>query len=248
MKALKVLRPATAMLELVFALVIIGIVLMSAPAVISTANKSGFVALQQEAISAAATEIGMIMTYHWDEGDTDQNLSAPILLTNGNAGLNAIVDLAGNNLGIRAGSSLGTKRSFFSSVGTQINTTAINALGFDNGDVNISDDIDDFDNTNTVLNNIQAGAVISEGDYVDSRLTINTTVDYISDTLSTNDYRGVGGNAIAFNLNTQTNASPTTTNIKRIRVNLTTPNRQIDTNILLFAFSCNIGTYELEER
>ncbi len=44
-------RPAIAMIELIFAIVIIGIVLMSVPQLISTAAKSGYVTIQQEAIS-----------------------------------------------------------------------------------------------------------------------------------------------------------------------------------------------------
>jgi hypothetical protein len=65
------LRPAIAMVELIFAIVIMGIVLMSAPMLISTASKSGYVAIQQEAINEAASQVNMIMGYHWDENNTN---------------------------------------------------------------------------------------------------------------------------------------------------------------------------------
>ena len=72
----KTLRPAIAMIELIFALVIMAIVLMSAPMLISTATKSGYVAIQQEAINAAASQVNMIMGYHWDENSADELYSA----------------------------------------------------------------------------------------------------------------------------------------------------------------------------
>jgi hypothetical protein len=238
------LRPAVAMLELVFAIIIIGIVLMSAPMVISTANKSSDVALQQEAISAAASEIGMILTYHWDEGDTDQNLSSPILTSAGAGDLNEAQDANGNFIGTRVGTIQGSKRSFLTSLGTRINATAPNALGNDANDNNQSDDIDDFHNNISALNNLQ-NTNTQTGDYIDNTLRITTNVVYISDILSSNSYRG-SATSIAFNMSSSAGANPTTSNIKRITVNLLTTNTKA--NITLNAFACNIGTYKLEER
>jgi len=245
MKKRQILRPAIAMLELVFSLIIIGIVLMSAPRLISTANKSGYVALQQEAISAAASEIGMILTYHWDEKDTDENLSTPILSTAGDANLNEQVDANNNPTGIRAGTSIFSQRSFLTSLSTRLSATAVNKLGKDTGDNNISDDIDDFDNTISQLNNV-ASTNSSKGDYVDTSLSISTRVTYLSDTLSAGNYLGIGVNTINFNINTQASPNTKTSNIKLIRVNLTTTNTLA--NITLYAFACNIGTYKLAQR
>ena len=81
----KIMRPAIAMIELIFAIVIMGIILMSAPMLISTATKSGYVAIQQEAINEAASQINMIMGYHWDEGSSNEFFIDPILtVSNGN--------------------------------------------------------------------------------------------------------------------------------------------------------------------
>ena len=49
-----------AMIELIFALVIMGIVLLSAPILIQQSIKSGNVAIQQEAITAAATQTDVL--------------------------------------------------------------------------------------------------------------------------------------------------------------------------------------------
>jgi len=61
------LRPAIAMIELIFAIVIIGITLLSAPMIISQSVQSINTNLKQEAIAAAASQISLILTYPWDE-------------------------------------------------------------------------------------------------------------------------------------------------------------------------------------
>ena len=74
------LRPAIAMIELIFALLIMGIVMMSAPMLISTASKSSAVSTQQEAINEAAAQLNMILGFHWDEQDTDERYPDPLLI------------------------------------------------------------------------------------------------------------------------------------------------------------------------
>jgi len=72
-------RKGIAMIELIFAIVVIGIVLMSVPNLVWTAGKSGYVGIQQEAINEAASHLNMIWSYPWDERDTDEKVRAPIL-------------------------------------------------------------------------------------------------------------------------------------------------------------------------
>ncbi len=103
----KILRPAIAMVELIFAIVIIGIALLSAPMLISTAAKSGYVAMQQEGINEAATKVNMIMGYHWDENNVDESFLAPILNTNnGDSSLDEV-----GTTGRRAGTPLESQRN-----------------------------------------------------------------------------------------------------------------------------------------
>ncbi len=236
---------AIAMVELIFAIVIIGLILMTAPMVIDRATKSGYVALQQESIAAASSEIGMILTHYWDEEDTDQNLSAPILIANGNNALDEVNDAFGNPTGLRAGTSIYSKRSFLTSLGGRLNATAPADLGDDAGD---RDDIDDFTTLTSTLYD-EESTTTSDGDYIDKDIELTTTVDYISDTPTLGSYTGTG-TSIRFNLDTSAAAAGTTTNIKRVVVNLTTTktDEEMEKSIVLRAFSCNIGTYELEER
>jgi len=182
------LRPAIAMIELIFAIVIMGIVLSSAPMLISTASTSGYVALQQEAIAAGATKIGLILTHHWDEADTTPGY-APILSTATDAfsGLATTLDGGGLATGRRAGTTNTPEaRSFFSIISAAaVNTTpALNLGGDGAADPNGNDDIDDF---------IQAAAATlvagttgvvttnATGDYVDRTMTTAIAVNYVND-------------------------------------------------------------------
>lgn len=240
-------RKAIAMIELIFAIVVIGLILMTAPMVISTATKSGYVALQQESIAAASSEIGMILTHHWDEENTDQNLSAPILgvSATGDADLNEADDALGNPTGLRAGTSIYSKRTFLTSLGGRLNATAVGDLGHD---LNDRDDIDDFTTLSSTLYD-EESTTTSGGDYIDKDIVLNTTVDYISDAPTSGSYAGAG-TSIGFDLDTSAAAPGGTTNIKRVVVNLTTTktDEEMEKSIVIRAFSCNIGTYELEER
>lgn len=233
------MRKGIAMIELIFAIVIMGIVMMSAPTLISTASTSGLVAVQQEAIAASSSEIGMILTRDWDEGGTDETTESPILIvTNGHADLNMILAPDGNSSGRRAGTPTMSSRKSFSSIGGERNATADSA--FNDGD---GDDIDDFDTQSIAL----TGTRSSYGDLADTSITIATTVTYISDIPSNNSPAGsYNTRIITFNNPFDNNVSGITTNIKSITAQTTSTN--LDTSIKLQAFSCNIGTYTLKMR
>ncbi|UPT77136.1 type II secretion system protein [Sulfurovum sp. XGS-02] len=235
----KQLRPAIAMIELIFAIVIMGIILMSAPMLISTAAKSGYVAIQQEAINEAASRVNMIMGYHWDENSADETVLDPILQT-----ASPVTDLAeatyldGNGTGRRVGTPLESYRSFIRPDGSRLTATAAAGLGNDG----LENDMDDFIGT-IGLNLAGTGTGTN---YIEKNVTIDTAVFYISDTTAYNP----AGNTINFNADF-TQESLTTTNIKRISTTLTSDAAspdELDKIIILHAFSCNIGGYKLEER
>ena len=117
------------------------------------------------------------------------------------------------------------------------------------GDV---DDIDDFDGGDTVLKTYNAEDTTARiGDYVDTNITIRTTVSYISD-VPTNGATYLGsGSSLTLNNPFGTIITTTaTSNIKLVNVVLTTNNTVAELNktITLNAFSCNIGTYHLNRK
>jgi hypothetical protein len=234
------LRKGIAMIELIFAIVIMGIVLMSAPMLVSQASNSGLVMVQQEAIAAASTNIGMILTRHWDEQDTNESMESPILVANGSSELNEATDADGNLTGRRAGTPVLSYRSFLTSLGGRLNASAV--LGAESGD---DDDIDDFNGQTITLGTpATADATTTEvGDYADTSLQLATAVSYI------NDGSGYNGSSMTFN-SPFGSAAAGTTNIKAVSTTVTSGSHDaaLGTNITLRAFSCNIGTYQLEER
>jgi type II secretory pathway pseudopilin PulG len=225
------LRPAIAMIELVFAIVIIGIALLSAPRIIGQSVKSINTALNQEAIAAAASQISLVLTYPWDE-----NTSSTI-------GGSGILRVAGGSPAL----SFGIRDTNFTRQYNALGSGFENAsarLGLDADDVDGPDDLDDFNNAQPIKLKLYADeeARISnnEGEYIDKTIIMTNQVVYGADV--TTDYTS---NPVQFNNPFQ--ASSTSTDIKIVTVNLVSDSGadEYEKNINLSAFSCNIGTSRL---
>ncbi len=233
MKKRNINRPAIAMIELIFAIVIIGIVLMSAPMLMQQAAKSGYVTIQQEAINAAASRINMIMGYHWDEANTDESILDTILFTS-----SSVTDLNGTIR--RIGTPQESYRSFIDHNGSSSTATAVASLGPDGSD---EDDIDDFSGAAQDVNLTEIEA--SSADNIEkTTIKIATVVTYISD-----DSPAVY-NSSTLSFSPDFTSSGSTTHIKGITTELTSTSGvdELNKTITLRAFSCNIGGYQLEER
>ena len=115
--------------------------------------QSGLVAVQQEAIAASSSEIGMILTRDWDEAGTDETTESPILIvTNGDAELEMILAPDGNSSGRRAGTpTTSSRKSFSSAGGLERAATLAAAFEAENDD----DDIDDFNSDTITLTGIR---------------------------------------------------------------------------------------------
>jgi len=241
----KPMRRAIAMIELIFAIVILGIVMMSAPMLIATATQSSYVALQQEAIASAASELGMILTHHWDEGNTDPTRTASVLYSpNGDDDLDQEMD-GTIPTGRRAGTPTSSSRRFFHSLGgIPIQTTPAANLGPDGGD---RDDIDDFITAVKTAMKEEESTSTLIGDVVDTGITIEVNVNYLADNPGGSTYMGTGS-TLTYN-NPFSNNIATDSNIKKVQVRLrsNSPEEELQKDIELNAFSCNIGTYQLRQ-
>ncbi len=226
------LRPAIAMIELIFAIVIMGIVMMSAPMLISTASNSTSVVLQQEGINQAVSRITMMLSHPWDEADTNDSCIPPVLgVTNGDSELEYIDFTLDPTR--RHGVPLATSSRKFNSCGTKLNASV--TLGADGGDL---DDIDDFANSGSLaLIENAGGRYIGKGS-----ANINTSITYGSDSAN---YSNGGISPIVF---TPSNGTATS-NIKNIDVNVTTYiGTELESTIIMHAFSCNIGGIAYERK
>ena len=246
-------RRGIAMIELIFALVIIAIVLLSSPMLINQSMSSSFVALQQESIAAAASQISILLSKPWDEADI--NSLAPIISLN-----NANASPFDNNFnGIRSNpvarvATDGTGNPIFASpIGKDINETEDNAS-------QAYDDIDDYDGFNMSISVFVNSAGEAEttssqvGDYVDVNLSISNSITFADDAPNgATSWTGItnhveAGNTIFTTQSLGTSGGVTVeSQIKFVKINLTSNNpsgtSELNKNITLNAFSCNLGTY-----
>jgi len=232
------LRPAIAMIELIFALVIMGIVLTSAPLLVAQASKSNTVALQQESIAIAAAHTNTLMTYAWDEQNNRAFATTSILDTS-----------AGDPL---LGRNTTPPLSIYRNTGLQFPIARIrrfnaallpaSPLGIDSNASasGVSDDVDDF--IVQVLELIPQSTIQNktyEGDYIDTKIKLSTAVAYGVDTGP--NYGNTSGTFSFSNPFSSTTTS--TSNIKLITTQLTTTHtaEELQKNIKMQAFMCNIG-------
>jgi type II secretory pathway pseudopilin PulG len=230
------------MIELIFAITVMGIVLLSAPLLVNRSVASTYTALQQEAIAAAAAQISMIMTAAWDHNDTNTTIGQPILRTA--SGLAAVAPLIENCSGNTTMGVSSTSGRYCKDVyATNSNFYTASTIALDS----TFNDIDDFNGTeaNVTLYNSEAYATY-QGDYVDQNIIITSTVVYGDDIpRNAGGAQSLGGYDRNINFsNPFRTISGTSTNIKLISVNLTSNNpvsELSNKNITLSAFMCNIG-------
>lgn len=158
------------MIELVFSIVIMGIVVASLPTILLQTQNNNAFAMQQETITAGRTKLGDILTYQWDENSYDVNQSSISMVLD--TTLAATDDELERNSTVRR---LGhvfsdSRRKFF------------NANTAPTGAVDGLDDVDDFDGTSEELTIAPADEVAITGglDYLFD-VNISTRVEYITD-------------------------------------------------------------------
>ena len=213
-------KRAIAMVELIFALVIMGIVLMSAPMLIQQSIKSSNVALQQEAIVAASSQTSILLSMYWDENNTEGE--SPVLDVNNIGTGFTQPGLSGNVVGRAIHDANATVRLPSTHLGPDFNET----------DYTRFDDIDDYHNSSLSLQLSNAESTTSDiGEYVDTNISIVTTVEYRQDA----------------NISAPIVLPATSSNVKFITVNLTNNQDipELEKNITMQAFSCNIGSYSI---
>ncbi|QIR76904.1 hypothetical protein FA592_11930 [Sulfurospirillum diekertiae] len=214
------MRSAMSMIELVFAIVIMGIAVMSLPLILTQVQNNNAFAMQQEAILAAKAKIGDILTYEWDDNSYSATAQRSYVLDtlNGNGDLNrtGTTDQRVGHVNANYRRKLfDTSIALAARSATDTNTTGGNDVDRFNGqDTNIS----------ATLENAGKGL-----DYVFA-LTLKPIITYARDTAT---YSNTPLNNFVFDF---ANANAIT-NIKTISVQVTGG----DQNITLRAFTCNIG-------
>lgn len=229
-------KAGIAMIELIFAIVVMGITLLSVPMLLTVVGKSSIVSFQQEAIAIAASHTNALMTYAWDEQNTDtlalyiQNplhANGATLLTEGGRPTFSYPAARRRDFAVGGAATL--------LLGDDTNLSLVDTL----------DDVDDFNDQPPIglIIAVSGGTVndVDEGAYIDANISINTQVRYGDDTATYDSGTGVFAFSDPLSSATMTN----TTNIKLITTQLTSSSLSDELNdkqINLNAFMCNIGT------
>ena len=217
------MRKAASMIELIIAIVVMGIAVMTLPILLLKTQNNNAYTLQQEIILAARTKMGDTLTYRWDEHSLI-NDKIFVLKADGDNELNATA--ISENIR-RIGHTKGNKRRRFS---TDLNSsTPVANLGPDSGDL---DDIDDFNSITPVQLQISSQSTSLDYHFTDFNLT--TSVVYVNDNANYNNQD------MSFTFNT--NASTHTTNIKMLTLKVVGSN---NTPFTVRSYSCNIGESEI---
>ena len=232
------MRRGISLIELVLAIVVIAISVMSVPMMLQQGAKSDNFSMMQEAILAARTKMGNILSYQWDDNAIDMNNTegrlraldvyhgAPALDRNGIYYIER-----------RIGHVYGDLRRKMMAVVTYPSSSV---------DTDITD-INDFNGLSSRLAWSAASMPTDKFDYLDRDLNLTTHVYYISDTLiSGSDYNDTVIN-FAFDPSTKKSITNNTdsTNIKMVELDVSSTNYQ---NFLFRVFLSNLGEVNLLEK
>ena len=209
------------MIELIFAIAVIGIVMMSLPQIIRVSAQSTYTTIQQESVAEAASTLALMMTKNWDE-----NAKGGVV---GTQSPNIPSCTPPRPVGVTAGSGRPC-----------LDANASTTLGRDAGEPSHSpidyDDVDDFVMDPRIVSIPVGESAYSteQGNIIDKEINVSVTVTYGNDAApGTTNYPN------PFN-----SPSPAgTTNIKLLSVRLKTDNNttELKKDIRLSAFMCNIG-------
>ena len=231
------MKRAFSLIEVVFAIVIIAISLMSVPMLLQESAKSNEFSFMQEAILATSTKMGNILSYSWDKNsyDKENRIIRVLDVLNGDSELKRVVKtpdyIRDNNL--RVGHIFKNQRRRFYDY---LNPGFV----YPDTTVNLSNKqgINDFYGDSEVLGG--SGSF----DYKDKKMKLISYIYFVSDRA---DYSKIHINAnISASLKSPITSNIKSTNIKMIEVNTTMPS--LSKNIVLRTYLCNIGQSKLLSR
>lgn len=230
-------RSGFSLIELVLAIVIISISVMTIPLMLSQSSNNDSFSIMQESILAARTKMGNILSYEWDRNSVDTNSSITYIrvldVNNGDDELDRNMTTLDENRRIghvaqdirrRMHEGNDTNRTFPTEDSLDVNISALNH----------------FDGQ--ILGNSLDGNA-STFDYVIRDFNMTTRVSYISDSA---DYSAQVIDDFDFNISTSSDITnvANSTNIKMIEIFVQSKSGQ---PFRFRAFSSNIGQTELLE-
>jgi len=231
------MRKAVSLIELIIAIVVMGIAVMSLPLILTQTQSNNALALQQEAILSTKAKIEFISSYPWDQNSWDGTGSIfRVLDTTDSPSADNAFDVNTTTDIRRIGHIQTDKRRRLWDVG--------NANRAPNNEVTAAPNEDDIDDFNNHTDNNITIADPTQMDYIFA-LTMTPEIVYLRDTA----IGGYNGTTVQFDFdatNTETNTSKPT-NIKMITVR-TVSQVGNDVNVSLRSFASNIGQSKISKR
>ncbi len=225
------------LIEVVFAIVIIAISLMSVPMMLKQSAKSEEFSIIQEVILATATKMDNILSYPWDKNsyDTTNKILRTLDVSSGDSELARVVTapLSTRDNNLRVGQIYKSKRRRFFDYSTY--TSKVPDTSINNSP---KESINDFYNKTFTISG--SGAY----DYKDSGMSMVSKIYYVGDS-ATYSQAPVLSASIGISSTTPiTNIN--STNIKMIEINATSP--MLNKSLILRSYMFNIGQSKLLTR
>ena len=240
------MKKGSSLIEIIFAIVIISISMMSVPMILKQNTKSGESAIMQEAILATSTKMGNILSYSWDKNsyDAKNGILRTVDVKNGDSHLARSNE--SNNSNLRMGNiffTIGRKffdcNNFMGMINFNKNKSNCNGITYPDTTVNHKNkvSINDFHNETVTISG--GGSY----DYKDSNLSIKSAIYYIPDSANYDDTN------IHFTFTTPTNTPITSDKSTNIKMIVTTANSpMLKRKLTLRAYEANIGQAILSTR
>ena len=232
------MRRGISLIELVLAIVVIAISVVSVPMMLQQSAKSDNFSMMQEAILAARTKMGNILSYQWDENAKDlNNTEGRLRALDVYSGVPALDRNGIYYIERRIGHVYGDLRRKMMAAVTYPSASV---------DANITD-LNDFNGRSYQLGWSAASMPTDTFDYLDRHLNLTTRIYYISDALLPgSDYNDTVIN-FAFDPSTKKSIinNADSTNIKMIELEVSSNNYP---TFLFRAFSSNLGEVNLLEK
>lgn len=234
-------RHAFTMIELIFALVIMGIVFVSLPLILLRNADALEENLIQESIFLASAKMNHITSFQWDNNSSESGVGT--LATSDAIDVSAMgaSALDRNISDFRIGHFRENKHRRMSPSGNPRSATPISGIGREDL---LYDDIDDFDDFNNTALIVSSGTVTSATGYKKA-YRIDVSVSYVDDDNSGAFFNGTASQNFTFG----TNPATGTTNLKMIEVSIDqNDSTGWQQTLLLRSYAANIGETDYHKR
>jgi len=222
-------KKAFTLIELIFAIVVIAIAVVSLPTMNNASSKAQEGNLVQEAIFSASAELNQAVTYRWDENSTENNISSSKVIWTSDTDCNDTTKLRPGQIFQQYHRRCLDDKTIRPTAEADFANNADNEADENSSNPDDDDDLDDI---------IKPASTLYEGDATTAN---GYKLDYNSEINVT--YAGFTGEV---DNNASKEEDPSTHNIKKITIKISNQDGKLITT--LSTYSANIGEVDYARR